>query len=420
MKKIILCDAVPFCFGPISKMISIAEKIDKKEYDLILLASGTSLELGKKSNLFKIVNCNTESNVDLIKNKKWFEKADVFVNVMNPKSVEYALSLNKKVIYIDSLFWMWDKVPDFADKVEAYFAQNFVGVKDRIISESRDKINLVGPIIGNAFRGVKKKNHIVVNFGGIESSMIKIGKNSNYPFVIGKLIEKVFSNSKEKVYFCGNDKIIRKAIPKRKNFIIGSMEHREFLKVLSEAKLLITIPGLTTTFEAFNYNVPTIFLPPENYSQFLNLKSFEMHSAGKKIFNWSDIYKTKINLFEDEQKAVDKILFLIRRFEKDKINKLNFKNKLIKVLKNVNSISVKNQDKFIKSLGENSVLQIAEKICCAADLNFSQTNYGYSNNYKFSNFTNNFFKQNKLFVGGNFSNVNYKSFIDYNNKLNKI
>lgn len=420
MKKIILCDAVPFCFGPISKMISIAEKIDKSKYSLVLLASGTSLELGKKSNLFKIINCNTELNSDLIKNKKWFQKADVFVNVMNPKSVEYALSLNKKVVYIDSLFWMWDKVPDFADKVDAYFAQNFVGVKDRIISESREKINLVGPIIADNFKDVKKKNHIVVNFGGIESSMIKIGKNSNYPFVIGKLIEMVFRNSKETVYFCGNDKIVRKAIPKRKNFIIGNMEHGEFLKILSEAKLLITIPGLTTTFEAFNYRVPTIFLPPENYSQFLNLKSFEMYSVGKKIFNWSDIYKTKINLFEDEQKAVDKILFLIQKFEKDKVNKLNFRNKLIKILKNINSISIKNQDKFIKSLGDNSVLQIAEKICCSADLNFSQIHDVYSNYYKFPTSANNFFKQNRLFVGGTYSDVNYKNFIEYNNKLNKI
>ena len=45
--------------------------------------------------------------------------------------------------------------------------------------------------------------------------------------------------------------------------------HEEFLKLLAEARLVLTSPGLTTTLECEALGTPVRFLLPQNYSQAL-------------------------------------------------------------------------------------------------------------------------------------------------------
>lgn len=362
----ILCDAVPFCFGPTSKMISVAEHLKGENTQILLLASGTSKELGSKSKLFRVIDCNSERQAELEKHRELFKKADLFVTVMNPVSAKFAQKLKKPTIYIDSLFWMWDKIPNHLYDVDKYFIQNFYNSQKTLQKYTKIKnAEIVGPIIDDS-KPIEKNKHeyIVVNFGGMESTLIKIGKNSSYPLTVGKIIEEVLTKANQKAYFCGNDKVLKKFLnTNSKNIIISGRNHKDFLELLRKSKLLITVPGLTTTFEAFYYETPVAFLPPQNYSQLLNLDIFRKKNLAKNSFQWSDIYPhIKIQPGENEKKSVEKVLKCIKKFESDKTAQKKFRNYLTNLIQLERSNSTIKQKQYLNSLGENSAKNIANYI----------------------------------------------------------
>ncbi|MDD4081921.1 MAG: hypothetical protein PHD05_00905 [Sphaerochaetaceae bacterium] len=364
-RQLVLCDAVPFCFGPISKLIAVAEHLKSSDFELVLLASGTSKELGEKSGLFQVIDCNSEDPVDLENNLVLFQKASVFVTVMNPVAAKFALKIGVPIVFMDSLFWMWDTVPKEFAKIDKYFIQNFFDSKQVLSKYSFLKnAEVVGPIIDDSFKIESlKDDYVVVNFGGMESALIQIGKDSNYPFVIGKIVVEALKKTKKKAFVCGNDKILKQLlVDKPDNIIIGGKGHKEFLNILRKASMLITTPGLTTTFEAFFYTAPAVFLPPENYSQFLNLKIFRNQGIAKKSFHWVDLYNgLDIGIGKEESLGVKKVLDCIKKFEKD----ISAQKKLLDFL--VSALESKVPDvvvpkNYFLSLGESSSTKIADSI----------------------------------------------------------
>jgi len=362
----ILCDAVPFCFGPVSKMISIAEHLRQPGVKLQLLASGTSLELGSKSGLFEIKHCNSESTVDLKKRQKSFEGADAFITVMNPEAAKFSLKLGIPTIYVDSLFWMWDVIPKQLYGADRYFIQNFSDSKAVLRKHSGLRnAEIVGPIIDDSLGIEKKKeDYLLVNFGGMESSLIQVGKNSRYPFVVGKIVAQALAETKQKAYFCGNNKIVRKAISRNpRSRWVGGKSHKAFLEILRKAKGMLTIPGLTSTFEAFYYEVPLVFLPPENYSQFLNLHILRNGGTAPRAFHWSDVYPNlNVRPHENEKEGVRKVLRCIKKFEADKVAQKKFKDYLVESLEGDKVRTVLRQKNYLNSLGKNSAKKIADYV----------------------------------------------------------
>lgn len=58
--------------------------------------------------------------------------------------------------------------------------------------------------------------------------------------------------------------------------------------------MVLTTPGLTTTYEALVYNIPIRFLPPQNYSQALMLKHYRNTGFADISFDWTDVYNESI------------------------------------------------------------------------------------------------------------------------------
>lgn len=367
MPTTVLCDAVPFCFGPVSKMVSIARHLEGRGIRLPFLASGTSIDFANQAGLFDVVLCNSEKDSNLEKEKALFEEADVFVSVMNPESAHFAQKCGVPVVYIDSLFWMWGKVPPHLYDVEKYFIQNFTGIENQLTTVPKNfRYEIVGPIIDDSFPIVEThEDSIVVSLGGMESSLIQVGVNSNYPFVVGGIVADVLSERKEDVYFCGYNKIIsRLASSKRySNIKFGQFEHSHFLSLLAKSKLAITTPGLTTAFEAFFYETPAIFLPPENYSQYLNLNTFRAASSASLSFQWSDFYsEMDIGPCEEEKAGIDKVLKYVRKFEGDKNMQRRFAERLHEMIDDDLSEIKRKQKKFINRMGASSARHIADYI----------------------------------------------------------
>ena len=135
-----------------------------------------------------------------------------------------------------------------------------------------------------------KKNKIIVNLGGGESRFIQPGVNSDYGrqmlnFIIH--LKPHFEN--KEIIICGGTKIIETIlIGATANSIKAiTLSNDDYLKLLDEAEILISSPGLNAIFEAMYRSIPIVFLPPQNISQIYQLHSYENAGIALKGLNLS-------------------------------------------------------------------------------------------------------------------------------------
>lgn len=314
----VLCDAVAFGFGPVGKLLAIRSYLPAT-WEFTLLASGTTYELASASRFAQVVNCDTEDLHDLAANKRLFEDHDVFINVMNPVSAEFALQYGIPVVQIDSLFWMWDHLPDCCLDSSAYYIQNFPGVDQNLSRFSPHVPVRIGPIVDMRYmtsRDNRGDRQLVIHLGGMTSKMA--GGQEEYAYRIAHLLNDVLaSHSFDRVLLAGNEQVWNRLahtwlIPQLE---VRTLGHAEFLAELDRSELALLSPGLTATYESFAYGVPCIFLPPQNFSQFHIGRILRQHGAAPLGVHWDDLY-TDIDceLGIPEEEGVRKVLEIVSDF----------------------------------------------------------------------------------------------------------
>lgn len=362
----ILVSAENFAFGPISKLVTVADRLIENGHELIFVGYGTSYQLGSKLKCKKIYKLNTDAKYFFKKAKKIFEECDLVLTSGDRSSVLLAQKIGKPVIWLDILFWWWDIIPDYLLNVDLYIQQYSLN-NERNIKKYGDKVkNLqtVGPIINMKYKNNKTKSQLLIAFGGMEAKgWYKIGKDSNYPFTISKIITQLVDTSKyEKVIFVGNE-VITKRLSKKygnKKFIFKILPHNEAIKEMTESTDVLIIPGLETPLEAFAYFKPILFLPPSNSSQYVQLDEFRDRKLADKInsIHFADYYKYKNLHGKNLRKIMEIFLKELRVYERDDKALTDTAQRITSYL----NMSVKeknkqivNQKKFMKSLGENGL-----------------------------------------------------------------
>lgn len=303
MKPILLFDAEPFCFGPVSTLLNLIHPLKKElgnKYEFIFLASNTTLQLALKSTYFDhIIECNTTNVDDLENNRDLFERARAIIINTNLFSLKWASHfVAKKIIFVDTLFWLWDTLPFNSTICKLLLVQEFFGVKERIDKEHNKlpKNQIVGPLVlsnlNASFKKVPTKPFILVNFGGIETT---IAPTLGFPdFFINLLSQKEFK--KFNFVFAGGGKTIERMketylTKQNPNFLdISCFSKSEYLGLLKCASKVIISPGLTSFYELSLSPKETFFLPPQNYSQNLQLRQYQLAIKDLASFSWDSLY----------------------------------------------------------------------------------------------------------------------------------
>lgn len=332
----ILCEAVSFGFGPVGKLIAIAELLSK-DYELDFIGSGCSFDLAKKSivfnNFYDIDTTSFNANIptDII------DSYDIVISVINPVFGEQVLKRGKKLIVIDSLFYMWHTLHPVWKNCDLLIIQSFYNENERLKKESLSNALIVGPIISDNIKSESNtlKNRLVLNFGG-----------ADYPYLSNSDILPEFIKSiaihlasinefEEKTITIGSRFLKKLACLEEYDYTIQSFSHHEFLTLINSSNVLMTVPGLTSTFEAFSLSIPTLFLPPMNYSQLLNLRNLKNNSVADYSINWHDLYKVPDEILE-EKKGVS----LVESF----LTKSLINNKMQNTVKNRFETGINNKE----------------------------------------------------------------------------
>lgn len=278
MAKLVLT-AENFAFGPIGKLLDVTDLLKDQGHELIFAGFGTSLQLAKSFAFDAIHEIDTDDPESNPKLESIIAQGDMLISCMDIPSVVVAGRLGKLTTWIDCLFWFWDSIPEPVLNVDLYIRERLMDdeVNEKKYAGKIKNLFTVGPIIGRMDVG-DRRNQVLISYGGGEAPYwYKAGRDTNYPFVMTNVLLKSVDWSRfDRVIIATSERMIQELVEKfpQTPFEFRCLSHDEFLEELSHSEVILITPGLVTAELSFESGTPTIFLPPSNNSQYLQLDQF--------------------------------------------------------------------------------------------------------------------------------------------------
>jgi hypothetical protein len=270
--------AEPFGFGPISSSIALARQINKlaPQKKCIFLGGGTSHQLAVRSNVFDEIYFTEElSEQSLTTSNAEINSTNCMI-VANtyPAGVAFARRAKFPCIFIDTLFWMWNQLPIELSEVKRYYIEDF-HCTDLAVDRFgySDKFKIVPPLIDvDVAPHPVPHPFLLVSLGGIDSSLYE------FPVFYQRLIEYLSNEEQLEKYtilICGGGKKIRdNEFKKYENprLAVTCLGPHEYVSKLKAADIVLSSAGLHGFYENYYLKKNVMFLPPQSYSQYLQLK----------------------------------------------------------------------------------------------------------------------------------------------------
>ncbi len=277
MKKILIY-AAPFSYGPTGKALSLASHL-KDLYQVELAGYNTSYELMKLDKNLPLINYKFRDFEEL--NDPTLLDYDLIISCSDLKLASRANQLDIKSIMLDSLFWWIAPSLEEILSTDAYVVQDFLGVQEALsaLPQNCSNIYKVGAVLRNDIDRLKdqnqRENHILINYGGLESPYVKVPRDSNYPFIMTKLLTGLFREySSFKFTVTGNSqamRILSRDYSAYENVKFETLQHDDFIACIAKSKLILTSPGIETFYESIFLATPSVLLLPNNSSQYWQL-----------------------------------------------------------------------------------------------------------------------------------------------------
>lgn len=291
-KTKILAVASAFGLGPVGKLCSIVAASNKK-YDWYATGPAFDLQVFRATPFKDVLFSEDEGEIRkfVIENNIKFA-----VVVLKNKVARFLKSIGVKVLYVDSLPFMWTQADFNAGKVpvnmDFYCAQKSLPLDEQHLKmfDKVQNLKWVGPIISKQkLDRIKENNAVVINLGGLHST---VGNGMNYVEVVARpLIEKLQNRYKNsKIYVtCGqkSQAAVKKCLNNSK-IVVCTLAQNRFLNLVKKSALFFTSPGLTTILEVATLGAKINLLPPQNLSQFYNAQCVPKYYKEYKILSWDD------------------------------------------------------------------------------------------------------------------------------------
>jgi len=257
----LLLNAEAFGFGPTAAIASFFPLLKGQVDCISYIGDGHSLDLQKPlayDAIYDSGDMSDESLADILK------QYDVFLTAIDFIMAEKARKAGLKVIIYDPLTWFSKEMPNAVKNCDLYLSQNFIGVSD-VLEEYREKMRgeaiAVPPIIQSKMPE-RKGQHVLLNFGGLMNPFWSEEDAIAYADAMYKAVAEALPEG-EKLIVCASEKIAE-ALP---HLNAQSYPREEMLKVLEGSKYAFMTSGLGNIYDAAQFDLPTVWLPPTNDSQ---------------------------------------------------------------------------------------------------------------------------------------------------------
>jgi len=295
-----------FGFGPVSKVVSVAEAIRqlRPEYRLTFLGSDIAESYVRGSGVFDaVVPVNVDTHPEAC--AAHARESNALVNGLNFGVLSAWDRHLPPQFFLDSLAWMWPSIPDAVERARTYFVQEYLLAASTSGGRFPANTERVPPIVSPSLCQRRaaweaQRGYLLVNLAGCRNPFFPPDYYERYVTRmlqgLAAALERIARGGQRaitRVVVCGNQELLDAARGADWSGVPVRVEQRflpprEFLLELRRCELFLTSPGLTATLEALALGVPCRFLLPQNYSQFRILSHYR--SLGLERALWPDAF----------------------------------------------------------------------------------------------------------------------------------
>lgn len=223
------------------------------------------------------------------------------------KKAKKAKEAGLTVFFYDDLTWAWpdEIIKQLIETSDLYFAQDFFDVEERLakFSEARN-VRIISPIVCRDWFERRFEIHheyIVVNFGGLQNPLIDTKDMALYATQIAQSAHAAFPS--KRIVMCGS-RAIADALPE---LPIQTIRYHSMPEFLSKAEFAMMTPGLGNIHRAAASNIPTIWLPPANATQGIQLTHLEKCGFADASLDWRKFIGSQLYYNGDEAQVMQSI-----------------------------------------------------------------------------------------------------------------
>ena len=286
----LLVIAEDFGYGSAGKLASVVERL---ECDVVLVGSDHAEHVIPEERILDShPDARTAGSIASVASE--YDAHLALISNTHPLSSE-ASSAGLNTIFVDSLPFLWtEKDPVFHDP-DVYCAQLCTAIPELSWTTLRRIRHLVWveAVIGSTpprVPAAQTDSFVLLNFGGVATHLLPLEESAYPALVLEAALEAIEATDHKKVVVTGNlhrphlEPVLERH-PKL-DVALAPADHASMMKLLGQCEVLLTSPGLTMILEAGAADVPTILLPPQNVSQFLNADWVRTAGGDRGIVEW--------------------------------------------------------------------------------------------------------------------------------------
>jgi hypothetical protein len=277
----IVMTSAPYCYGPTSKLISVAEDL-AHTHRVTYVGMEPGLSLASKAPFVHTIQIKDRDYWNTTA-RRALGKASCFVTFLDYRSLKIAAEHGIPSIFFDTLLWLRTEPPPFSDLADLYLAQAYFRPPPASCTQRLSRFLPVGPVFSKQLDQLSgatidpKERRILVHFGGLRSPTMRPNADRVYVSWIASIlrlarIDKSSLSMCLPIYMADEAASISALLPKARVLCPGTSD---FHACLSSATTLVTVPGLEAVYEAMYSGVPLVFLPPYNGTQVMQMRDYE-------------------------------------------------------------------------------------------------------------------------------------------------
>lgn len=359
--KSLLFFSNPFGYGPTATMMAVLRHFfNLKNVQIYVVARGLCKEILDDYKELEIIDIDQRDVSEIIKLLNKYPEPYV-ISSLNRFAVLAAYKMGIPSCFIDTLTYLWDKIPDDYLKADMYYASDFPMVSEKT---SGHKNAIITPlIIDNKLDFMQKNNDnrkgVLLQLGGLKSPL-----SDNPPIDYLDLISFALNKTQKYITVCGGNDGLNylKQRVSSPNIDFTSLSKDAFLRKLSLSELCISTPGLNTTIESIYFKTPINFIMPSNLSQWVNHNMFKQFGANGTDITWESVIDRDLDIQGlpeyDAIIKINKMAYDIKQSIKQTNRFIELFQQTVSSAPNVNK-----QYNLLKKYGTNGANFIFEDIC---------------------------------------------------------
>ncbi|MCW5891168.1 MAG: hypothetical protein KIT14_11540 [bacterium] len=360
MAPTLVCCAAPIGYGPATKLATLAGALRGHGLRPVFLGEGSALEAARRSTVFDDVLTGPG---DAPAVRAAIDASAGLLSLMEREHLAVAQRRGRPTFVVDSLLWMRDHVPPAFRAATRYWAQDFVGVRGRAAGLA----TVIGPVVPPTAAPRVHGAGLVIALGGTASPFGDAAADGAWlDLLVEAVVDAGLVASFAGRAVCMASEPCRARLAARhagRGITFTSLAPAAAARLLASAAFVLAAPGLTTALECFQLGVPTGFLPPLGYSQWLILEALRAQGLAPHAFHWADrLPPESIVVGMPEAGRTERVRALVRPRLHDAETRRGLRAALRAMCEGDLAALAARQHAFFAALGPNAVGAIARDI----------------------------------------------------------